>query len=183
MIAWFAIIGFIGAVLQAAWVAVRWWQVPRIEVLQANFSQRHGALHSVGPGDIVLLASGGARSRRVINWGLVIGAKGDDGNVAGAAGVSRPLEPINEVIPAHDVVKITLTTVPEFSSAAYTEPPEKCAAILSLDLGRYDHVLKFDLIRLHTGNYALAGERVRSFFEPGGRWYARVERELKKRLW
>jgi hypothetical protein len=119
-----------------------------------------------------LLANGGARSRRIVNWNLVYGVKGK-----GKGGINA-LQPIDQIIPQHDVVKFRLTFAP--GGGTMVGAADRLEAILSLDLGEYEELVRFELLR-SDDVFLLDAFRTPMLWEPRG-WRKRLRYALGKRL-
>jgi hypothetical protein len=110
---WFATIALVLSVSQALFGLWRSTRIPTFRVLEAWFritGDTPGAEY-VSAYTVTILARGGARSTRVVDWKLVFGPVDDSGKVRGMGGINT-LQSIDQLIPADDVAKFTLSYTP-----------------------------------------------------------------------
>ena len=147
----FATVAFTWTIIHGVFCFVRWLREPTFEVLNASFTtkQRKQDLWVVEGGLITIVAFGGARTRKIVNWKFILFRRTEDGRGAGG-GINTIVEPILETIPAHESTKFTLRVQ---SGMAFEEIPERLTGDLSLRLDKYWTRVEFPLRRVSTGDF------------------------------
>ncbi len=179
LIPWFATVAFVLSVWQTGFAIWRWTHVPTFRLLEAQF-QAAGptpTMKSVGAFHMVVIATGGARSRRIVDWTIMCGSADGAGPSKGLGGINT-LQPIDQIIPAYDVVKFPLSYAP--GGGIVVGEAKRLAAVLTLDLGRYQEIVRFELFR-SDDVFLLDEHRTPMLWEPQG-WRRRLRYELGKRL-
>ena len=149
-----AVVAFVLSIVQAGLSFLRWIREPTFEVLQASFAteKRGERLWAVKGGTITVVAFGGARTRKVVNWKFMLFRWTENGRGSGA-GINAVVEPILETIPAHESTKFTLN-VESGIAGLEEEIPEKLVGELHLRVDKYWTCVDFQL-RRSTGNFYL----------------------------
>ena len=150
----FATVAFVLTIVQAVFSSLRWIREPTFEVLHASFAtEKHGErLWVVKRGVITVVAFGGARTRRIVNWKFTLFRRTEDGKGYGV-GMNAVIEPILETIPAHESTKFTLNV--ESGMGLEDEIPETLAGELHLRVDKYWTRVDFGLHRVSTGDFYL----------------------------
>lgn len=151
---WLGVIGFGIASTQVMISVWRGWRVPQFRIYGASCATtRSGEIRSLGPSHLTVIAIGGAKVHRVVNWKFMVGA--DGGRVLRGGGCV--LEQISITIPPDDVVKFDLVS----EGGIVIEEAKKLRAQLFLDLGRYWERVDFSMAEMGDGAFA--------YFDPDNR--------------
>lgn len=102
-------------------------------------------------GVIIIVAFGGARTRRIVNWRFVLWRPTADGREIGVA-AGAEVESILQTILAHESTKFTLTVQ---SGTVLEGTPERLTGSLWLRVDKYWSRVDVPLHRVSTGDYQL----------------------------
>jgi hypothetical protein len=172
-------VAFILSVWQTGFAIWRWTHVPTFRLIEATFAVAGPTpkMQSVRAYSMMVIATGGARPRRIIDWSIYQAPVDETGAAKGLGGINT-LQPIDQVVPAHDVVKFQLSYNP--GGGTVVGEATRLRAVLTLDLGKYQEIVPFELFR--SNDIFLLDEHPRPMMaEPRG-WRRRLRYELGKRL-
>ena len=175
----FATIAFAWTILHGLFSFTRWLREPTFEVLDASLAtdEKQG-VSVVEGGYITVVAFGGARTRRIVDWKLMLFERIEDGRMIGR-GINMVVEPILETIPAHESTKLTLTVQP---GTAFDTNPAALTGELRLQVDKYlSDKVKFTLHAGPAGVFSLDRPMAQALWRSAP-WWKRAARWLERRL-
>jgi hypothetical protein len=176
----FSTVAFAWAVLNGAFSFLRWLREPTFEVQWASFaSERKGeGPWTVKGGDITVVAFGGARTCKVVNWNVMLFRPTGNGSKVGR-GTGLIPAPILESIPAHESTKFTLHV--ELGMVLEEGIPERLTGELYLRVDKDWTRVDFGLYSVHTGDFYLDTpvEEQAPLFRPIP-WWKRAANRLRR---